>query len=195
MKRIVVDLDETLGQHGTEALSYQDHQLNHKLVISLRALKQQGYSIVLDTARGNSTKAWAELTYPEQVSKRISVANWLIKHNLLGLFDEVRVGTKFGGDAYIDDKAIPQSLGHLAIDEQSLAKLLTWLNSQELAYLAEQEITGSPAYCTYSVDWSEADQEYVGRCAQYPSLSWLSKSKSLALQGIKLIVAETLLDS
>lgn len=29
---------------------------------------------------------------------------------------------------------------------------------------------------TYRVTWSENDEEYVGLCAEFPSLSWLSRS-------------------
>lgn len=37
---------------------------------------------------------------------------------------------------------------------------------------------------TYRVTWSEEDQEYVGLCAEFPSLSWLSSSPESALKGI-----------
>lgn len=36
----------------------------------------------------------------------------------------------------------------------------------------------------YRVVWSEEDQEYVGLCAEMPSLSWLEKSQDEALRGI-----------
>ena len=41
---------------------------------------------------------------------------------------------------------------------------------------------------TYSVTWSQDDQEYVGICAEFPSLSWLAKTPELALKGIREIV-------
>lgn len=41
---------------------------------------------------------------------------------------------------------------------------------------------------TYYVEWSEEDQEYVGLCVQYPSLSWLAPTYVEALQGIKALV-------
>ena len=37
---------------------------------------------------------------------------------------------------------------------------------------------------TYRVLWSEEDQEYVGLCAELPSLSWLERSQAAALRGI-----------
>lgn len=47
---------------------------------------------------------------------------------------------------------------------------------------------------TYRVIWSEEDQEYVALCAEFPSLSWLAKSQTSALQGIVDLVRETLSD-
>lgn len=37
---------------------------------------------------------------------------------------------------------------------------------------------------TYGVIWSETDQEYVGLCAEFPSLSWLKPTQTEALNGI-----------
>lgn len=36
----------------------------------------------------------------------------------------------------------------------------------------------------YSVKWSEEDQEYVGLCTEFHSLSYLDKSRDKALKGI-----------
>ena len=47
---------------------------------------------------------------------------------------------------------------------------------------------------TYRVTWSEEDREYVGLCAEFPSLSWLEKSQEKALLGIRKVVAETVTD-
>ncbi len=47
---------------------------------------------------------------------------------------------------------------------------------------------------TYRVTWSENDQEYVGLCAEFPSLSWLSSSPEAALRGIRAVVAEVVAD-
>lgn len=49
-------------------------------------------------------------------------------------------------------------------------------------------------YYTYRVTWSEDDQEYVGLCVEFPSLSWLADSPEAALAGIRTIVAEVLAD-
>lgn len=47
---------------------------------------------------------------------------------------------------------------------------------------------------TYRVTWSEEDQEHVGLCAEFPSLSWLAATQDEALQGIRAAVADVVLD-
>ncbi len=47
---------------------------------------------------------------------------------------------------------------------------------------------------TYRVTWSDEDQEYVGLCAEFASLSWLDKSPEKSLQGIRKMVKATVLD-
>jgi len=47
---------------------------------------------------------------------------------------------------------------------------------------------------TYRVTWSEEDQEYVGLCAEFPSLSWLEKTPEKALSGIRKLVKECIDD-
>ncbi len=47
---------------------------------------------------------------------------------------------------------------------------------------------------TYRVTWSEEDGEYVGLCAEFPSLSWLAGTQEEALQGIRNVVAEVTAD-
>lgn len=49
-------------------------------------------------------------------------------------------------------------------------------------------------YYTYRVIWSKEDQEFVGLCAEFPSLSWLATNKESAIRGITKIVANTLKD-
>lgn len=43
---------------------------------------------------------------------------------------------------------------------------------------------------TYSVSWSEEDQEYVGLCSEFPSLSWLAPTPEDALAGIRRLVQD-----
>ena len=47
---------------------------------------------------------------------------------------------------------------------------------------------------TYRVTWSEEDQEYVGLCAEFSSLSWLEKSPEKALTAIRRLVHECITD-
>lgn len=47
---------------------------------------------------------------------------------------------------------------------------------------------------TYRVTWSEDDNEYVGLCAEFPSLSWLAETPETALKGMRQLVAEVVKD-
>ena len=47
---------------------------------------------------------------------------------------------------------------------------------------------------TYRVTWSEEDNEYVGLCAEFPSLSWLEPSPEEALKGTRQVVAQVVAD-
>jgi predicted HicB family RNase H-like nuclease len=47
---------------------------------------------------------------------------------------------------------------------------------------------------TYRVTWSEEDEEYVGLCVEYPSLSWLAPTQQEALEGIRQVVADAVAD-
>ena len=47
---------------------------------------------------------------------------------------------------------------------------------------------------TYRITWSEDDNEYVGLCAEFPSLSWLAKKPEEALKGIRKLVEDVVND-
>ena len=47
---------------------------------------------------------------------------------------------------------------------------------------------------TYRVIWSEEDQEHVGLCAEFPSLSHIAPSVPVALNGIVALVADVVDD-
>lgn len=49
--------------------------------------------------------------------------------------------------------------------------------------ITKQKI-GQPSHYTYRVTWSSEDQEYVGLCAEFPSLSHLDSTQEKAMQGI-----------
>lgn len=46
----------------------------------------------------------------------------------------------------------------------------------------------------YRVLWSPEDDEFVGLCAEFPSLSWLAPTQDEALQGIRTLVLEVIKD-
>jgi len=47
---------------------------------------------------------------------------------------------------------------------------------------------------TYRVTWSEEDQEFIGLCAEFTSLSWLDESPEQALAGIRKVVQQSIKD-
>lgn len=47
---------------------------------------------------------------------------------------------------------------------------------------------------TYRVTWSEEDQDYVGLCAEFPSLSWLADEPQAAFTGIRSLVRKVVDD-
>src|SRR5664279_5434734 len=47
---------------------------------------------------------------------------------------------------------------------------------------------------TYRVTWSAEDQEYVGLCAEFPSLSYLDADRNAALDGIVDVVRQVVAD-
>ena len=46
----------------------------------------------------------------------------------------------------------------------------------------------------YRIIWSAEDEEFVGLCAEFPSLSWLESTPEEAFSGIRRLVAEVLED-
>jgi len=51
-----------------------------------------------------------------------------------------------------------------------------------------------PKHYTYRVIWSGEDGEFVGLCAEFPSLSHLDASQGTALEGIANLVADIVAD-
>ncbi len=47
---------------------------------------------------------------------------------------------------------------------------------------------------TYRVTWSAEDEEYVGLCTEFPSLSWLAPTQEEAFSGVRLLVADCVAD-
>ena len=48
----------------------------------------------------------------------------------------------------------------------------------------------NPDHYAYRIIWSAEDEEFVGLCAEFPSLSWLEQTQHEALSGIRQLVAE-----
>lgn len=51
-----------------------------------------------------------------------------------------------------------------------------------------------PSQYAYRVVWSEEDGEFIGLCAEFPSLSWLAKTQTGALEGVVALVGEVICD-
>jgi len=47
---------------------------------------------------------------------------------------------------------------------------------------------------SYRVTWSEDDGEFIGLCAEFPSLSWLSRTQDAAFKGIRKLIADVVKD-
>lgn len=47
---------------------------------------------------------------------------------------------------------------------------------------------------TYRVLWSDEDEEFIGLCTEFPSLSWLASSAEKALTGIRTVVKDCVAD-
>lgn len=47
---------------------------------------------------------------------------------------------------------------------------------------------------TYRVTWSDEDQEYVGLCTEFPSLSWVASTRDEALHGVEKLVRDVVAD-
>jgi predicted HicB family RNase H-like nuclease len=52
----------------------------------------------------------------------------------------------------------------------------------------------SSSHYTYRALWSPEDGEYIGLCAEFPSLSWLAPTAHEAIAGIEQLVADIITD-
>lgn len=55
-------------------------------------------------------------------------------------------------------------------------------------------MTVNPKHYAYRVIWSPEDREYVGLCAEFPSLSYLDEDMEATLSGIVDLVADVVAD-
>lgn len=115
MKRLVVDLDDTLTKNNPD-LSYSDKEPNLPLIEKLRDYKSQGFEILIQTARNMRT-------YQGAVGKINAntlpvIIEWLKKHDVP--YDEIYVGKPWCGTEgfYIDDRAVrPSEFMSLSLEE------------------------------------------------------------------------------
>ncbi|GEB36533.1 hypothetical protein GLI01_05680 [Gluconacetobacter liquefaciens] len=115
MKRLVVDLDDTLTRNNPD-LSYADKEPNLPLIKKLREYKAQGFEILIQTARNMRT-------YNGAIGKINAntlpiILEWLRKHEVP--YDEIYVGKAWCGTEgfYIDDRAIrPSEFLNLSLEE------------------------------------------------------------------------------
>jgi capsule biosynthesis phosphatase len=120
MKRIIIDLDETLtlGSNG----DYENATPNLDVIAILRTYKAKAYEIAIHTSRNMRT-------YEGRIGK-INVhtlpviLNWLKKHDVP--HDEVHVGKPWCGTEgfYVDDRAIRPS-EFLRLNEAEIKELLS----------------------------------------------------------------------
>lgn len=115
MKRLVIDLDDTLTI-ADSSKSYRDVAVREDVVAQLRRYKKDGFEIVIHTARnmrthdGNVGKITVH-TLPV-------ITEWLQKHDIP--YDEIWLGKPWCGTEgfYVDDKAIrPDEFARLSYAE------------------------------------------------------------------------------
>lgn len=93
----VFDLDHTLcdtNKKDDGSWDYPNSIPYKDRILKVNQLFESNNKIIIETARGNSSKIdWYLQTYEQLIS-------WGLK------FHELRTGVKYGADYYIDDKAI-----------------------------------------------------------------------------------------
>lgn len=117
MKRLVFDLDGTLSLDDPSR-PYAEREPNLPLVEKLRAYRQEGFEIIVASARNMRT-------YGGDIGRINAntlpvIIDWLKRHDIP--FDEVHIGKPWCGyeGFYIDDKAIrPSEFVRLSREEIS----------------------------------------------------------------------------
>lgn len=115
MKRLVIDLDDTLTV-ADSTKSYADVEVREDVVARLRDYKARGFEVVIHTARNMRT-------YEGSVGKITVhtlpvITDWLSKHDVP--YDEIWLGKPWCGKEgfYVDDKAIrPDEFARLSYAE------------------------------------------------------------------------------
>lgn len=115
MKRLVIDLDDTLTI-ADAAKSYRDVAPRTDVVARLREYKANGFEVIIHTARNMRTHAGnvGKIT----VHTLPVITEWLTAHDIP--FDEIWLGKPWCGREgfYVDDKAIrPDEFAKLSYSE------------------------------------------------------------------------------
>lgn len=115
MKRLIIDVDNTLTLHDSER-EYLDMMVNAEVVQKLNTYRDLGFTITLFTARGMRTHE-CNLERIENMV-RPDLVTWLDKNGII--YDELLIGKPWCGydGFYVDDKAVrPSEFANLTYDE------------------------------------------------------------------------------
>ncbi|HIF9340935.1 TPA: HAD-IIIC family phosphatase [Photobacterium damselae] len=114
MKRLIVDLDGTITQANTS--DYKNVKPALDVIEKLREYHQQGFEIVISTARNMRT--FEGNVGKINIHTLPIIVEWLEKYDVP--YDEILVGKPWCGHEgfYIDDRAIrPSEFTHFTLDE------------------------------------------------------------------------------
>ncbi|UJZ94018.1 HAD-IIIC family phosphatase [Photobacterium damselae subsp. damselae] len=114
MKRLIVDLDGTITQANTS--DYKNVKPALDVIEKLREYHQQGFEIVISTARNMRT--FEGNVGKINIHTLPSIVEWLEKYDVP--YDEILVGKPWCGHDgfYIDDRAIrPSEFTNFTLDE------------------------------------------------------------------------------
>jgi capsule biosynthesis phosphatase len=120
MKRLVFDLDGTLT-HDDPDVGYPERAPNAAMVEKLRAYREQGFEIVICSARNMRTYGGDLGTI--NANTLPVILDWLARHQIP--YDEIHVGKPWCGTEgfYVDDKAVRPS-EFLALTHDEIHALL-----------------------------------------------------------------------
>lgn len=109
------DLDGTLTVDDV-SVSYEDRLPRLDVVARLRAYREDGYEIIIATAR--SMRTYSGSVGKINVNTLPGVMSWLDRHAIP--YDEIHVGKPWCGEDgfYVDDRAVrPSEFASLSIEE------------------------------------------------------------------------------
>lgn len=106
----VIDIDDTIcvteKKPGTDQFDYANSKPINRVILRIRALKDEGHRIVLFTARGMRTYN-GDI---EQINQHVrpTLEDWLARHGVL--YDQLIMSKPWGPNVYyVDDKALSPS--------------------------------------------------------------------------------------